>query len=31
MFLTADKLALIVKKSKRTIERYLKALQKKDI
>lgn len=27
--LTADKLALIVKKSKRTIERYLKALQKR--
>ena len=30
-FLTADKLALIVKKSKRTIERYLKALQEKRI
>lgn len=29
--LTADKLALIVKKSKRTIERYLKALQEKRI
>lgn len=27
--LTADKLSLIVKKSKRTIERYLKALQEK--
>ena len=27
--LTADKLSLIVKKSKRIIERYLKALQEK--
>lgn len=27
--LTADKLSLIIKKSKRTIERYLKSLQEK--